>query len=80
MEALKEIIEAIDTDIKIHIPNSFVGKKIEVIILPFEEIDIKEKKKEFMSLSGSWADLDTEKMKQEIYNSRKDIRRTEFHL
>ena len=80
MEAIKEIIEVYDTGIKLHIPKSFLGKKIEVIILPIEEINTPNKKEEFMELAGSWSDLDTEKMKEEIYNRRKDIRRTNINL
>lgn len=80
MEAFKEIIEAVDTDIKIHIPNSFLGKKLEIIIFPFEEKDEQNRKNDFLSLSGSWADLDTDIIKQEILNNRKDTRRTDIKL
>lgn len=37
MEAVKQIIDVSDNNIRVNIPDSFKGRKVEVIVLPYEE-------------------------------------------
>ena len=64
------------------------------IIKPLEKVDIKgeaeviitflnetkERKKRFLSSAGSWKDMNTEKLKKEIYETRRILTRKETKL
>ena len=45
MEAIRKIIETNETEVKVDLPDSFRGKKVEVIILPVEDTEFNENKR-----------------------------------
>ena len=62
MNALRNIVEVNNKKITINLPDNFLSKKVEIIVLPYEEKDIKQKNSlsEFFKnspLSGSEIDL-----------------------
>jgi len=54
-------------------------KKAEVIIT-FLETNQEKVKEDFLSTAGSWKDMDTEKLKEEIYKSRESDNRDSIDL